>query len=85
MRRMSLLSLAGLLVLSLLVPFTGQARSVDFAVYSSPERLPLYEEFFAAFTEKNRHRSELHPVPRNQIKSGSKSSRALPAASPDIK
>ena len=74
-----------LLLLVLPIPVQAQSRVVDFAVYSSPERLPLYEEFFAAFTEKTGIEVNFIQVPGNQIQKWEQViTRVAGGVSPDI-
>lgn len=59
-----------LLLVSLLIGSVAvavQGRTVQFAVYASPERVPLYEAFFAAFTERTGIEVDFLQVSQGQV------------------
>lgn len=77
--------LVSLLLLALSVPVVAQPRTVDFAVYASPEGLPMYEEFFDAFTAKTGIAVNFIQVPSSQIQKWEQViTRVAGGVSPDI-
>lgn len=66
-KRFGIALVFALLLIASLSAFVAQARTVQFAVFSSPERVPLYEAFFAAFTERTGIEVDFIQVPGNQV------------------